>query len=817
MSGLVILLMYLAGAVFLAVTDAGLKVATVASAVLLLVCLITGSGFWITLFLPGLTTGVLVFLGQKNLRRSMLSAPLLEWYRKVLPPISATEQEGIDAGTVWWEADLFSGRPDWRKLLSIGKPVLTRREQEFIDGPLDQLCRMVDSWQINHELADLPADVRDFIHKQGFLGMIIPRQYGGLEFSAVAQSEVLTRLFSISSVVANYIVVPNSLGPAELLLKYGTEPQRDFYLPRLACGEEVPCFALTSTVAGSDATSITDTGIVCKGTWQGEDIIGMRLTFDKRYITLAPVATLVGLAFRLHDPERLLGDAEDLGISCALLPAATPGIEKGSRHFPIGDPFLNGPVRGQDIFVPLDFIIGGSAMAGKGWRMLVNCLSAGRAISLPSISNCLAKRSLAGSSAYARLRRQFGHPLAQFEGIQQPLARIAGLGYIINAARLHTAQAVATGSKPSVPSSILKYHCTEMARQIGLDTMDIHGGKAIMKGPRNYLASAYESMPVAITVEGANIMTRSLMIFGQGAIRCHPFVLQEMEIARETVTGDTIVRFDQVLFAHVHFALRNAALALLHGLTGSRFANVRIESPVNGFYRQFSRLSAAFALVSDTAMLCLQGSLKRREMLSGRLGDLLSMLYLGSMVMKHYEDEGCPPEDLPLLEWSCGYLLYRYQQAMHEILINFPIRPFAWVLRLLVFPLGMRYVLPRDALDRHLAELVSRDSATRRRLVDGIYLAPAKTNPMGLMEETFQRAEAAESLEKRLKDARKQGRFAGLSGMEQISAACEAGILNQAEADQLADFRNRVSEIISVDEFPYDAFARAGNRAPPFS
>ncbi|HLB30049.1 MAG TPA: acyl-CoA dehydrogenase [Gammaproteobacteria bacterium] len=811
MSSLVVLVIYLAGAVLLAATDASLKAALIACGALLLFALFSGASLWVALLFPGLTFAALLFVSRRDLRRSLCSAPLLKWYRKVLPPISPTEQEGIDAGTVWWEADLFSGRPDWDKLLSAGRPELTSRELAFIDGPLAELCRMTDNWKINHELADLPAEVRDFIHAQGFLGMIIPRSYGGMEFSEIAQTEIITRLFAASGVVANYIVVPNSLGPAELLLKYGTDDQRNYYLPRLARGAEIPCFALTSPVAGSDATSLADTGIVCKREWQGREILGMRLTFDKRYITQAPVATLIGLAFKLHDPDHLLGDTEDLGITCALLPAATPGIETGQRHYPIGDPFLNGPVRGRDVFVPLDYIIGGGAMAGKGWRMLVDCLSAGRSISLPSISNCIAKRSLAGSSAYARLRRQFGNPLANFEGIQQPLARIAGLGYIINAARLHTAQAIAGGSKPSVPSSILKYHCTELARQIGLDAMDIHGGKAIMKGPRNYLASAYESTPVAITVEGANIMTRSLMIFGQGAIRCHPYVLREMEIARAPADAETVGRFDDVLFEHIHFALRNAALALLHGLTGSCFAKVPPGSPISNYYRQFSRLSAAFALAADAAMLTLQGGLKRRELLSGRLGDLLSMLYLGSMVMKHYESEGCPAEDLPVLEWACAYMLHRYQEAMHEFLLNFPVRPIAWVLRLLVFPLGRRFEPPSDALARRIAELVTGDTPTRRRLIHGVHLTPDSTNPLGILEETFLQAGAVEVLEGRLKDARKEGRLAKLTGAEQIEAACAAGVLSQAEAEQLTEFRTRVNECIAVDEFPYASFARTGN------
>jgi acyl-CoA dehydrogenase len=809
MSGLTVSVLFAGGALFLAATQASVRTAAWASGTLLVLYLILGPGSWTGMLLLLSITVLLALLSHANFRKSVISAPLLEWFSKVLPVISATEQEGIDAGTVWWEGELFSGRPDWEKLLASGRPGLTEDERALIDGPLEQLCRMVDNWKINHECADIPAEVVAFINTHRFLGMIIPRQYGGLELSAVAQSEVLTKLFGVSSVVANYVGVPNSLGPAELLLKYGTEEQKDYYLPRLANGAELPCFALTSTVAGSDATAIIDTGVVCKGIWQGREITGMQLNFDKRYITLAPVATIVGLAFRLLDPEHLLGDVDDYGITCALIPAATPGVETGSRHFPIGDPFLNGPVRGKDIFVPLDYIIGGSEMAGKGWRMLVDCLSVGRAISLPSISNCLAKRSLAGSSAYACIRRQFNYPLAKFEGIQKPLARITGLTYIINAARLHTAQAVDAGAKPAVPSSILKYHCTEMARQVGLDAMDIHGGKAIMKGPANYLAPAYEAIPVAITVEGANILTRTLMIFGQGATRCHPFVLKEMEIARQEVSAQTIAEFDQVLFSHVGYTLRNAACAFMHALTGSMFAGVMIESPVKRYYQHINRLSAAFALVSDAAMLVLQGNLKRREMLSGRLGDLLSMLYLASMVLKDYEDEGCPAETFPVVEWSCRYLLHNYQVAMHEILQNFPSRSIALVLRLLVFPLGQRFDKPDDSLDQQLAELVTRDSATRRYLVQGIYLSPAANNPLGVLHEIFLQMTVISPLESKLRHAVNHGKLdKHLHDSALVDAANKAGIISASEAEQLLEYQQRVKDIIKVNEFPYNAFAR---------
>ena len=533
MSGLTVFIVFMAGAIALEYYRASLRSAAIASGALFLFYLLFGSDvlFWeVALFICTLVLGV---LSIDDFRRDKVSKPLFAFYKRALPPISDTEREAIDAGTVWWEGELFTGNPDWEKLLGSGKPLISEQDQAFIDGPVEELCQMVDSWSIHFNEADIPDDVLAHIKKHKLLGMIIPKEYGGLDLSAVSQAAVLTKIFSIGGVVGNFIGVPNSLGPGELLVKYGTEEQKNHYLPRLASGEEIPCFALTAPLAGSDATSIPDTGVVCKGEWQGEEVIGMRLNFDKRYITLAPVATLVGLAFRLQDPEHLIGDVDDYGITCALIPRDTAGLDIGKRHLPIGDPFLNGPIRGKDIFVPLDTIIGGREMAGKGWRMLVNCLSTGRVISLPSASNSIAKNALASTSAYARIRKQFGLPIGEFEGIQKPLARIAGLSYIINAGLMHTAQAVAVGAKPAVPASILKYHCTEMARQVLIDAMDINAGKAVVKGPKNYLAIAYESMPVAITVEGANIMTRNLMIFGQGAIRSHPYILKEMELVEQ--------------------------------------------------------------------------------------------------------------------------------------------------------------------------------------------------------------------------------------------------------------------------------------------
>ena len=808
MSGLTVVIIFIIGVFALAYKQASLKNTALASGILLLVYLLFGDGHWVWSVLLLLSTVLTGLLSIDEFRRNNITTPAFRWYKDVLPHLSETEQEAIDAGTVWWEGDLFAGNPDWEKLLSMGKPGLNTREQNFIDGPLEDLCRMVDSWKINFESADMSEELVEFIKQNKFLGLIIHKEYGGLELSAVAQVQVMTKLFGVSSVVANFISVPNSLGPGELLQKYGTEEQKNYYLPRLASGQEVPCFALTGPTVGSDATSLPDTGVVCKGQWQGQEIIGMRLNFDKRYITLSPIATLIGLAFRLQDPDHLIGDVEDYGITCALIPGDIEGLEIGARHYPMGDPFHNGPIRGQNIFVPLETIIGGQEMAGKGWRMLVNCLSVGRAISLPSISNCLGKRALAGTSAYARIRRQFNLPIARFEGVQKPLARIAGLSYIINAACLHTAQAIDDGAKPAVASSILKYHCTEMGRQMSLDAADIHGGKGVMKGPKNYLSSAYESVPVAITVEGANIMTRSLMIFGQGATRCHPFVLKEMTIAQQEVTKASVAEFDEVLFGHIGYTCRNGAYSFIHALTGSLFTNVLIDSPVKVYYQHLSRLSAAFALVTDAAMIVMQGSLKRREMISGRLGDLLSMLFLASLVLKHYEDDACPLEDLPLVEWACQYLLNRYQIAMDELLQNFPSRLLAFKLRYMIFPLGKRFNPPSDALDIRVSELVTEDTATRNRLVAGSYLAPLESNPLGVVDDVFREACDMTGVEEKLADAVKSGKLEALNGPALAEAALVAGILHKEEAQRYIDHDKRVMAVINVDEFLYDSFDR---------
>src|SRR5579863_5828878 len=756
---------------------------------------------------------VLILLNVRPLRVRLMSRPFLRSYRKLLPPMSATEREALDAGTVWWDGELFTGGPDWQKLMSAKAPTLTEAEQAFLDGPCEDLCAMLDDWDITHVRADLPPEVWSFIKSNGFFGMIIPKRYGGLEFSAYAHSCVLTKIASRSGTASSTIAVPNSLGPAELLLHYGTEAQKDHYLPRLACGEEVPCFALTGPRAGSDAASIPDTGIVCRGPWQGGEVLGLKLNFSKRYITLAPVATVIGLAFRMFDPERLLGGRSDIGITCALIPRHTPGVSIGRRHLPLNIPFQNGPIQGKDVFVPLDCIIGGAAMAGSGWRMLVEQLSVGRCISLPSNATGAAKAAVWATGAYARIRTQFNLPIGRFEGVETVIARMVGLTYTMDAARAVTAGAIDGGEKPSVPSAMLKYHVTEMGRQVANDAMDVHGGKGICLGPRNYLGRGYEIVPVAITVEGANLLTRNLIIFGQGAVRCHPFVLREMNAARNPDRRTGIEEFDRAPFGHIGFTISNAVRSFIMALTHARFTRAPVHGPTARYYQHVVRFSASFAFAVDVAMLTLGGYLKKKENLSARLGDVLSCLYLASMVLKHHENQGRQQEDLPVVEWACRHLLYYAQEQLHGLLRNFPNRLLAAVMRMLIFPRGRIYSAPADRLGRTIAGLVTSPTEVRDRLCQLVYRTVEPSNALGLLQEALLLAVQLEPLEKRIRvEGVKTGRVTALDLPGRIAQALAAGILSETEAAALREYDRKVMDLINVDDFEPQAF---GTQALP--
>ena len=749
---------------------------------------------------------VAAVLNVPPLRRKLITDRILATYRRILPDMSQTEKEAIDAGTVWWDGDLFSGKPDWNKLLRVPRPALSAEEQAFLDGPAEELCAMCDDWEITHERLDLPPHVWQYVKDKGFLGMIIPQQYGGLGFSALAHSAVVQKLATRSSTAAISVMVPNSLGPGELLLHYGTDEQKNYYLPRLAKGLEIPCFALTSPEAGSDAASIPDSGVVCKGVWQGREVLGMRVTWDKRYITLGPIATLLGLAFRLYDPEGLLGGETDLGITCALVPTNTPGVNIGRRHMPLNAVFQNGPTSGKEVFMPLDWIIGGRAYAGKGWMMLMGCLAAGRAISLPTSAVGGTKALVRFVGAYARVRSQFKTPIGRLEGVEEALGRIAAHCYMMDATRIMTAGAVDLGEKPAVLSAIAKYHMTERGRQVVNDGMDIVGGKGICLGPNNWIGRGYQIAPVAITVEGANILTRTLIIFGQGAIRCHPYVLREMRAAKELRGAEASREFDDAFTSHIGHVLRNGIRTFAYGVLPSIAPSAAGASKdTKHYYRHVSRLSAAFAFLADVSMLAMGGALKRKEKISGRLGDVLSMMYLVSATLKRYEDEGRIREDLPLVRWAVRDALYRAQQAIEGVLSNFPLKPLATLLRWLVFPRGMSLRPPLDSRNRECAQIALEPGAARERLTAGMYV-PKGNDATAVLEAAFVATVECEPLDRKLREAQKSG------------LADPKSVLSKEEAVQWERKEALRKEVIKVDDFPRD-FGRAdlvlGQEAQP--
>jgi len=745
-----------------------------------------------------------VILQIPSLRRMLISDRVLSVFRKIMPSMSQTESDALEAGSVWWDGELFSGRPDWKRLLSFPVPTLTAEEQAFIDGPVNELCRMIDDWQVTEKHHDLPPEVWQFIKDHGFFGMIIPKKYGGLEFSALAHSSVVMKISTRSITTAVTVMVPNSLGPAELLLHYGTEEQKNHYLPRLARGEDIPCFALTGPEAGSDASSIPDRGVVCRGQFDGEEVLGIRLNWDKRYITLGPVATLLGLAFKLYDPDHLLGEQEDIGITLALIPTGTEGVWIGNRHAPLSIPFQNGPNRGKDVFIPMSWVIGDQAQVGNGWRMLMESLAAGRSISLPALSAGAGKLTSRATGAYARIRKQFRTPVGKFEGVEEALARIAGYSYMMDAVRTMTAGAVDLGEKPSVISAIAKYNLTSTMRQVVNDAMDVQGGSGICLGPRNLLGRVYQAIPVSITVEGANILTRSLITYGQGAIRCHPYVLQEMQAVADTDQQRAAETFDKALFGHIGFTISNAVRSLWLGLTGARLLMPPGAPQTRRYYQQLTRMSSAFALCSDFSMLVLGGSLKRREKLSGRLADVLSQMYLVSAMLKRFEDQDRPVADLPLLRWASDEALYVMQQGLDELIRNFPNRPVAWLMRLLVFPLGRRYSHASDRLGHQAAALILSPSDVRDRLTLGVYTNDEPEQAIGRIECALRSVVAAEDVEKRLAAARRSGLVQGVNETELQDEAVKAGILSVADVALLRQADAARRDAIQVDDFPQD-------------
>ena len=769
---------------------------------LLVACGLLGASPTATLVAAAMLLLVAVPVLIPAIRKPLLTAPVLRVLRKALPPLSQTERIALETGSVGFEGDLFNGKPDWHKLLAYPKPQLTPEEQAFLDGPVEELCKRINDWEITHVHADLPPELWDFIKQNKFFGMIIPKEYGGLGFSALAHHKVIQKIASISSVVSATVGVPNSLGPGELIHRYGTQEQKDYYLPRLAAGIEVPCFGLTGPFAGSDATSIPDYGIVCKGQWNGANVLGVKLTFDKRYITLAPVATLIGLAFRMYDPDGLLGDTKDIGITLALLPRDTPGVDIGRRHFPLNSPFQNGPIHGREVFIPLSQLIGGVAMAGKGWNMLNECLAVGRSITLPSTASGGAKAGAVVTGAYARIRKQFGLSVGRFEGVEEALARIGGRAYVISALSQATAAAVDRGDVPSVPSAIAKYHCTTAAREVSKDVMDIIGGKGIVLGPRNFAGRGWQAAPIAITVEGANIMTRSLLIFGQGSILCHPYILKEMRAAQDPDSRAGLQALDGVLYAHIGNAISNAVRSLWFGLTGARLqTGLPGDAYTRKFFRKLNRYAANLALLTDVSLGALGGRLKFKESLSGRLGDVLSHLYMMAAVLKRHHDEGCPDADKPLLAWAFHNSVYEIESALSQALRNFPIRPLGWLLWPLVFPWGRRAVAPGDRLSRRVANLLMNPNEARDRLAAGAFLTPGDNNPGGRINSYLAQAIAAEPVERKFLKALKSGQITALEFPAQVEEAVRLGVITADERAQLEALRAITLDTIMVDDF----------------
>jgi acyl-CoA dehydrogenase len=798
-------LLVLAGTTyFLATFTPSLLVATATGAVILWVASIFGFlGGWMGSLVVLAFVAAAVLFNVRSLRMKWFSSPMLNYVRKVLPPMSNTEREAIEAGTVWWDAQIFQGNPQWHELLKYPEAVLTEEEQAFLDGPAEELCSLMDDWEITYEANNLPKPAWDHIKKHRFLGMVIPKEYGGLGFSAMAHSEVVTKLSARSVSGGVCVMVPNSLGPGELLLHYGTDEQKNYYLPRLARGEEIPCFALTGPSAGSDAGAMPDYGVVCHGQHEGKEVLGLRVTWEKRYITLGPIATLLGLAFKAYDPDGLLGDVEDLGITCALIPTDTPGVNIGRRHMPLNQAFMNGPNSGDQVFIPMEWIIGGPDMVGQGWRMLMESLSVGRGISLPSSGVAAGKACSRFVGGYARVRKQFNLPIGRFEGIEEVLGRMAGLTYTMDAGRRMTCAALDNGEKPSVVSAMLKHFNTESMRTVVNDGMDIIGGKGICLGPSNFLGRAYQGIPVGITVEGANILTRSMIVFGQGAMRCHPWLIKEIQSASLPNRQEALENFDEALRGHIGYAVQNGARSLLHGLTKGRLVDAPIVGPNAKYYRRLTRMSAAYSFLADFAMLFLGGGLKRKEMLSGRFADGLIHMYMASAVLKRFEDTGAPAEDQALMEWSVRYCLFQTQIALDQILRNFPSTPIGLILRGIVFPLGRRYRTPNDKLTQACARILMSPSEARDRLTEGLYITRDPADATGAIEYALDCVIAAEGAESKIKDSRRKVPY-GMDYETWLQTLVTDGVINNEEAELVSTAAKATHAVVMVDDFPND-------------
>jgi len=763
--------------------------------------LLTGSQGWVSWTLALLPGVVLALFTIGFFRRLVLVGPVYNVVKRTLPKISPTEQEALDAGSVGWDADLFSGHPKWSNLLSIPKVVLSEEEQAFLDGPTNQLCAMIDDWDTRHNRADMTPEVWQFMKEKGFLGMLISKEHGGKGFSAQAQSKIVSKVASRSIAAGITVMVPNSLGPGELLEKYGTKAQQEKYLARLAKGKEIPCFALTGTHAGSDAAGMRDVGVVTYGKYKGKKVLGVKLSWDKRYITLSPVATLVGLAFNLFDPENHLGKGKNIGITLALVPADYPGVEIGLRHYPARSAFLNGPTSGKDVFVPMEFLIGEEEYAGQGWRMLMDCLSTGRAISLPAIGSVSMKAALRTTSAYARIRRQFGIPIGTMEGVAAPLARLVKSAYMFEGARATTAAMVDQGQKPAVISALLKYRATEAMRDRLSDAMDIHGGRGIQDGPSNYLFASYATTPVAITVEGANILTRSLITFAQGSLRAHPHLYDEITAVKNPDRRAGVKAFDKAFCGHIKFMLGNIAGSLFHSLTVGRFASSPVDHELAHWYKQLHRYSLNFALVGDWTVALLGGDLKRKQRLSGRMADILSDLYLLSTTLKRYEDDGRIKEDLPVIEAIARDRVAAIEASFRAVFVNFPNPVLRFFMRVLVFPLGQHNLGSTDKENYRLARAILNPGAQRDRFTTGVYLSDDPEDVTGVLEDALGKVVRVEEIEAKFIRALKKGLIERRLDRDAITDAVTAEILTNEEAGFLRLADEATDKVIAVDNF----------------
>nr|WP_312822658.1 acyl-CoA dehydrogenase [Acinetobacter oleivorans] len=748
------------------------------------------------------------------LRFNLITKPAYKTLANSMPSISTTEQEALEAGTSWWEKELFMGAPDWSQFEKYPYPTLSEEEQSFIDNEVELLCSMLDEWEIHHHLKDLPPEVWQFIKDKGFLGLIIPKSFGGKEFSSFAQSRIMSKIASRSLTTAVSCMVPNSLGPGELLMHYGTDAQKQQYLPGLAKGEEIPCFGLTSPEAGSDAGAIPDSGVVCYGEHEGAQVLGLRMNFSKRWITLAPIATVVGLAFKLYDPEGLLGDKNktEYGITCALIPASHAGVKIGARHFP-GSPFMNGTVEGEDVFIPIDWIIGGQENAGKGWRMLMECLGVGRGISLPALATAAGEMSYLTVGAFAKIRQQFNISVGKFEGVQEATSEIASDAYMLEAFRYLVTCGLNQGGTPAVMTAMAKYYATETMRKVVNHGMDIAGGRAIQLGPRNFLALTYQAIPIAITVEGANILTRSLMIFGQGSMRCHPYLFEELQLLQSEDKNDSVKKFDDLLFKHLAYTFNRGAKSFAYGWTGgSNDAPQSVDQFTASYYKTINRFSANFALVSDMSLGLLAGDLKRKEMLSGRLADIHAHLFISTAILKFYEAGQKTEAEQLHAKLALQKAFLNIQEAFWGLFENFPAKLPAAFVKWICFPLGRVISKPDDELKQQVAELMMQEHPFREQLKHHVFYSTKADDVTGRLEHAFQILRTLEPLWDKFKKAESKGKFTGLTFEENIQQAIKEGFITESEAQQLLQYN-----AIRFDSMLTDVFDKDLNKDLPLS